>query len=94
MERSSGQRGNRPFGTDWLLVSLHRAFRSGLCTIVMVSGMVCGIAFPKFFLGDSAMDNVLLLYKFMVRDGDSMEGLIPAPRNLGIGEACLGIPFS
>ena len=37
------------------------------------------------------MDNFLLLYKFMMYVGDSMEGLIPTPRNLQIQRICLEI---
>lgn len=39
------------------------------------------------------MHNCFLLYKLKMYDGDTMEILCTAPRNLGIQEVCLESPF-
>lgn len=47
----------------------------------------------KLFLWERTTDNFLLLYKCAMYDEDSMEGLIPTPRSLGIQRMCLEVPF-
>lgn len=50
------------------------------------------IALWKVFLWNGTMDNFLLFYRFRMYDGDSMEGLIPTPGNLGLQGMCLESP--
>lgn len=65
VERLNGQIENRPFGTDWLLVSLHDSFSvRGLYSCSNFRKEGCCIALWEFFLWNGTMDSFLLLYNF------------------------------